>query len=175
MNCTIIKNEKLKILVCILQLKAQESKKTLKNNSTMTEDINQIDPVFTNNKVQGSAEYFTGTVWISPVLSKDKNNDFSIGNVMFEPQARTHWHTHPRGQVLLILAGKGFYQEEGKPARPISKGDIVNIPAHVNHWHGAAPDSKFVHIAITNYVEVVNVVWGKPVTDEEYKAAIKEQ
>lgn len=164
------------LIIISFQMKAQDSSKLPEgNNTAMTNTKKIIDPIFTNNKVQGAADYFTGIVWVSPMLAKDENNDFSMGNVMFEPKARSHWHTHPRGQVLLVLAGNGFYQEEGKPAHSISKGDIVNIPAHVNHWHGASPDSKFVHIAVTNYVDEVNVVWGKPVTDEGYKTAVGEK
>ncbi len=117
---------------------------------------------------QGSPDWFTGTVWVTPLLAKDKNNDFSIGNVVFEPGARTHWHTHPRGQVLLVTQGNGFYQEQGKPARSLKKGDVVNIPENTVHWHGASANSLLAHIAITNYKGSENVSWLKPVTDQEY-------
>lgn len=117
---------------------------------------------------QGSPDWFTGTVWVTPLLAKDKNNDFSIGNVVFEPGARTHWHTHPRGQVLLVTEGNGFYQEQGKPARSLKKGDVVNIPENTVHWHGASANSLLAHIAITNYKGSENVSWLKPVTDQEY-------
>src|SRR4051812_44132161 len=65
-------------------------------------------------------DWFTGTVFITPLVARDKNNDFTAGAVAFEPGARTHWHTHPKGQVLLVIEGEGFYQEKGKPARPIT-------------------------------------------------------
>lgn len=117
---------------------------------------------------QGSPDWFTGTVRVTPLLAKDKNNDFSIGNVVFEPGARTHWHTHPRGQVLLVTEGNGFYQEQGKPARSLKKGDVVNIPENTVHWHGASANSLLAHIAITNYKGSENVSWLKPVTDQEY-------
>jgi 4-carboxymuconolactone decarboxylase len=117
---------------------------------------------------QGSPDWFTGTVWVTPLLAKDKNNDFSIGNVVFEPDARTHWHTHPRGQVLLVTEGNGFYQEQGKPARSLKKGDVMNIPENTVHWHGASANSLLAHIAITNYKGSENVSWLKPVTDHEY-------
>lgn len=116
-----------------------------------------------------SSEWFSGNAFLMPLLAKDKNNDFSMGNVTFEPNARTHWHTHPRGQVLLITEGEGWYQEKGKPAQLIRKGDVINIPEDVEHWHGASANSNMVHIAITNYQEDVNVIWMAPVTDEEYK------
>ena len=120
-----------------------------------------------------SNEWFTGNAFLQPLLAKDKNNEFALGSVTFEPGARTHWHTHPRGQVLVITEGEGFYQEEGKPAQVLKKGDVVNIPENIVHWHGASANSQFVHIAITNYKGDKNVVWLKPVTDEEYKAVNK--
>jgi quercetin dioxygenase-like cupin family protein len=118
-----------------------------------------------------SKEWFSGSAYISPLVAKDKNNDFSAGSVTFEPKARTNWHTHPRGQVLLVIEGNGYYQEKGKPARAIKKGDVVNIPENTEHWHGASPDSKMVHIAITNYKNDVQVTWLQPVTDNEYNQA----
>ena len=78
-----------------------------------------------------------------------------------------------QGQVLLVTEGQGFYQEKGKPARPLKKGDVVNIPENVEHWHGASAQNKLVHIAITNYKRDENVVWLKPVTDKEYEEVNK--
>jgi quercetin dioxygenase-like cupin family protein len=118
-------------------------------------------------------EWFSGSAFITPLVAKDKNNDFSAGSVTFEPEARTNWHIHPKGQVLIVIEGEGFYQEKGKPAQHIKKGNVVNIPANVEHWHGAAATSKLVHIAITNYKEDELVTWLQPVTDEEYKDAEK--
>lgn len=120
-----------------------------------------------------SNQWFTGNAFLKPLVAKDKNNDFALGSVTFEPGARTIWHTHPRGQVLIVTEGEGFYQEKGKPAQALKKGDVVNIPENTEHWHGASPKSTFVHIAITNYKGAENVVWLKPVTDEEYNSAIK--
>src|SRR5882762_9620239 len=93
-------------------------------------------------------DYFTGHAFLHPLLAKDKNNEFALGSVTFEPGARTIWHSHPKGQVLIVTEGEGFYQERGKPARRIKKGDIVNIPENVEHWHGATSTRKMVHIAI---------------------------
>ena len=117
--------------------------------------------------------YFTGQAYLSPLLARDKNNEFAMGNVTFEAGARTNWHTHPKGQVLIVTEGEGWYQEKGKPAQAIKKGDVVNIPESVEHWHGAAAQSKMVHIAITNFKGEENVVWLKPVTDEEYNEVNK--
>lgn len=112
--------------------------------------------------------YFTGNAYLNPLLARDKNNDFAMGNVTFEPGARTNWHTHPKGQVLIVTEGEGFYQEKGKPAQRIRKGDVVTIPEQVEHWHGASATHHLVHIAITNYQGESNVVWLEPVSEEEY-------
>ncbi|MEO8404531.1 MAG: cupin domain-containing protein [Chitinophagaceae bacterium] len=112
--------------------------------------------------------YFTGDAYLTLLLARDKNNDFAIGNVTFEPGARTNWHTHPKGQVLVITEGKGFYQEKGKPAQHIHKGEVINIPENTEHWHGASADSSMVHLAITNFKGDENVVWLQPVSDADY-------
>lgn len=111
---------------------------------------------------------FTGDAYATRLLGSDKNNDYNIGVVTFNPAARTNWHTHPKGQVLIVISGKGYYQERGKPARQLTKGDVVNIPEDTEHWHGAAPDSEFTHIAISNVKDGQTVTWLGPVTDEEY-------
>jgi len=115
-----------------------------------------------------SNEWFTGEAFLSRLVAQDSNNNFSAGAVTFEPGARTNWHTHPKGQVLIVIEGNGFYQEKGKPAKAIKKGDVVNIPADVEHWHGATANSQMVHIAITNYKDDVQVTWLQPVSDEQY-------
>lgn len=121
-----------------------------------------------------SSDWFSGDAFLKPLLAKDKNNDFVLGSVTFEPGARTHWHTHPKGQVLIVTEEDGLYQERGKPAQRIKKGDVVNIPENVEHWHGATAASEMVHIAITNYLGEKNVTWLKPVTDEEFAEANKQ-
>jgi quercetin dioxygenase-like cupin family protein len=117
--------------------------------------------------------YFTGEAFLRPLLARDKNNDFVIGNVSFQAGARTNWHTHPKGQVLLITDGEGLYQEIEKPARQIKKGDVVSIPENIKHWHGASAHSSMTHIAITNYKGEENVVWLQPVSEQEYNSANK--
>lgn len=116
-------------------------------------------------------EWFTGNSFIHPLVAKDKNNEFSAGVVTFEPKARTVWHTHPKGQVLIVITGAGLYQEKGQPARQLKQGDVVNIPENTEHWHGATADSPMAHIAITNFKEEVQVTWLQPVTDDEYREA----
>lgn len=118
--------------------------------------------------------YFTGEAFLKPLLSRDANNDFAVGSVTFEAGARTNWHTHPKGQVLIVTEGKGWYQEKGKSAQAITKGDVINIPENIEHWHGASAANKMSHIAITNYKGDENAVWLTPVTDEEYAVANKQ-
>lgn len=119
------------------------------------------------------ADYFTGTPWVQILVPKDETGTYSIGSVTFEPQARTNWHTHPAGQILLVTDGEGFYQEKGEPARPIKKGNVVNIPSGIEHWHGAAANHRLVHIAISNFKNESNVTWLAPVTNEEYNQVTK--
>lgn len=140
-----------------------------KNQNIMTTQETSIFP-------KGNAapkDWFTGEAFIHPLLAKDKTNDFALGSVTFEPEARTLWHTHPKGQVLIVTEGKGWYQEKGKPAQMIKKGDVINIPENVEHWHGASANTKMIHIAITNYQGEENVTWLKPVTDTEYQEVNK--
>lgn len=130
----------------------------------MAKEYQNIFP--TGNKVPPA--YFTGNAYLTMLLQNDKNNEFSIGNVTFEPGARTNWHTHPKGQVLIVIEGEGFYQEKGKPAQRIKKGDVINIPDGVEHWHGATATTGMVHLAITNVLNEQGVVWLQPVSEEEY-------
>ena len=94
----------------------------------------------------------------------------SIGMGTFEPGARTAWHRHPGGQILLVTEGKGYYQERGKPIRTMQKGDVMKCLPGTEHWHGASPDSKLTHIAIGSNVDKGGAVWLRGVTDQEYKS-----
>ena len=115
------------------------------------------------------ARYFDGQSWLN-MLSLEQ---VSIGNVSFEPGCRNHWHIHHAkkggGQILLVTAGRGYYQEWGKPARELHPGDVVNIPPEVKHWHGAAPDSAFQHLAIEVPGEETSNEWCEAVEKAEYQ------
>ncbi|MDR1500572.1 MAG: cupin domain-containing protein, partial [Tannerellaceae bacterium] len=114
-------------------------------------------------------DWFSGVAWLFPLVNTtDTEGFYAIGQVTFAAGGRTFWHTHPAGQILLCTDGKGWYQERGKPAQALTKGDVVIIPKDVEHWHGAAADNPFVHIAVTNYRDGSGVTWLNPVTDEEY-------
>jgi len=114
------------------------------------------------------AEYFTGTVWVKLLVPNDQTLNTQIGNVVFEPGARNNWHTHPGGQILIVTAGVGYYQEKGNLIQIIRKGDVVTIAPDLEHWHGASPDSEFTHIAVNPNTQKGIVVWLQRVTDEEY-------
>ena len=113
-------------------------------------------------------DYFIGTAWLEMLVPKDSTFNCSIGNVTFEPGARNNWHKHPGGQILLVTGGKGYFQEEGRPVQVIQEGDVVKIRPDEKHWHGAAPDSWLVHIAIIANAPKGDAEWLEPVTDEEY-------
>jgi quercetin dioxygenase-like cupin family protein len=91
-----------------------------------------------------------------------------IGNVTFEPGARTNWHSHPGGQILLATNGSGYYQEHGRPIQLLRTGDVVEIGPSVVHWHGATPSGEFTHVAVVTNSLGGSTVWLQPVTDEEY-------
>jgi quercetin dioxygenase-like cupin family protein len=114
------------------------------------------------------SRYFVGTAYLSMLVARDNEFNCPIGNVTFEPGARNNWHKHPGGQILLITGGRGYYQEEGKHAQELHPGDVVKITPNVKHWHGAAPDSWFVHLSIETNVNAGSPEWLEPVTDEEY-------
>ena len=118
------------------------------------------------------SDYFTGVVWVKTLVPANEQTDCVVSDVTFEPGARNNWHTHPNGQILLATAGAGYYQEQGKPIQRLRVGEAVNIAPNVVHWHGATPDSRFTHIAINpNVSKGGAVVWGHPVTDDEYDSA----
>lgn len=111
------------------------------------------------------AQYFIGQSWLKMLTTRG----VSIANVTFEPKCRNNWHIHHKGgQILLCTAGRGYYQEFGKPARELRPGDVVEIPPEVKHWHGAAPDSFFAHLAVEIPAEGGCTEWLEPVSDEEY-------
>ena len=115
-----------------------------------------------------NSENFTGTVYLKMLITNDKGNPVTVGNVTFEAGARTNWHLHPAGQILLVTDGTGYYQEKGKPKKIVRKGDVIKCLANVEHWHGASVDSHFSHLAISNN-DKGSVVWLLPVSDEVYK------
>lgn len=118
---------------------------------------------------------FTGDAWVSMMVTPDSvnNYDCAVYNVTFAPGTRNYWHVHSVGQILLCTVGTGYYQERGKAIRILHPGDVVNIPAHVEHWHGAAPNSQFTHVGITPRASENSTKWLEPVSDADYNSAKK--
>ena len=117
-------------------------------------------------KNEAFAKYFIGQSYLN-MLTTER---VPIGNVTFEPGCRNNWHIHHKGgQILLVTAGRGYYQEWGKEARELKSGDVVNIPPEVKHWHGAAPDEWFQHLAVEVPAEGASNEWLGPVSDEDYR------
>lgn len=111
------------------------------------------------------ARYFTGNSYLQMLTSEG----VTIANVTFEPGCRNFWHIHHKGgQILLVTEGRGWYQEWGKPAQALKPGDVVTIPAGVKHWHGAARDSWFAHLAVAVPAEGASNEWLEQVSDQEY-------
>ena len=114
------------------------------------------------------AAYFSGRSHLAPLAEV---GGVSASNVTFEPGCRNNWHVHHGGgQILLVTGGRGYYQEWGEPARELAPGDAVSIPPEAKHWHGAAPDSWFSHVAVSVPAEGAWSEWLEPMGEEEYGA-----
>lgn len=117
------------------------------------------------------ARYFIGRSYLNP-LTKPQDG-LALSNVTFEPGCRNNWHIHEAdkggGQILVCVAGRGYYQEWGKEPQKLHHGDVINIMPGVKHWHGAAPDSWFSHLAVEVPGENCRSQWSEPVSEEEYQ------
>ena len=131
------------------------------------EYLSKIIPVGTPNNIAG--EHFTGKSFLYPLSTEQ----VGVYNVTFEPGSYNEWHIHHAsrggGQILIVISGRGYYQEEGKTAQELTPGDVVNIPANVKHWHGAAKDSWLQHIAIEVPGEETSTTWLGFLPAEEYE------
>lgn len=140
------------------------------NDSTQTtQSESQTSPVFAKGE-KITNDNFVGTTWLNYLAEVDTVHNVNIGLVTFEPGARTNWHYHKGGQILLVTEGKGLYQEKGKPVEIIEMGQVVKCPPNIEHWHGATLTESMTHIAIGTNTNIGGAVWLKPVTDEEYNA-----
>lgn len=118
----------------------------------------------------GFSQYFSGKSYLAP-LTTDKRLNAPAFNVTFEPGCRNNWHKHSGGQLLIAVGGVGYYQERGKAARRLAPGDVVEVPPDVEHWHGAAPDSWFSHLAVECNPGTNQNTWLEVVSDTDYQAA----
>lgn len=142
------------------------------NNQKIEETKQQNGLVFPKGEKIINAN-FIGTAYLQKLIDADSLNAISVGNVTFEPGARSKWHTHPAGQILLAIDGVGYYQEKGQPKKILRKGDAIKCPPDVPHWHGASADTAFAQVAITGR-EKGETVWLEAVTDEEYNDVSKD-
>ena len=130
----------------------------------------QINRAGEQPSAAGPSEFFTGRVRVDPVWPANEDINASGGMVTFEPGARSAWHTHPKGQRLVVMSGVGLTQEWGKAVQEIRPGDVVWCPPGVKHWHGAAPTTAMSHLAVTGTVDGKNVEWMEKVSDAQYNA-----
>jgi quercetin dioxygenase-like cupin family protein len=119
---------------------------------------------------RGPAATFTGVVYVATLVKDDPTFNCASSNVTFTPGARSHWHKHAAGQILLVTDGVGYYQEKGQPIRRLRKGEVVQAQPGVEHWHGASPKQSMTHISLNVNTEKGIVDWGRPVTDQEYNS-----
>lgn len=129
-----------------------------------------VSPNGSRPSAKGAPQNFTGSVIVDPLYGSNETTTSTGGLVTFEPGARSAWHTHPAGQVLIVTSGTGWVQEEGGRKREIKPGDVVWTPPGVKHWHGGTATSAMSHIAITNMAAGRNVEWMEHVADEQFLA-----
>ena len=144
------------------------------NAQDMKTEVPKISDFPVGEENTGYAQYFTGKSWLAP-LTTSKELNVPMSNVTFEPGCRNNWHSHTGGQLLIAVGGVGYYQERGKAARRLLPGDVVEIAPNVEHWHGAAPDSWFSHLAIACNPQTNQNTWLEVVNDEEYAEAVKDR
>jgi len=128
----------------------------------------EVFPAGSRPSAQGPDATFTGSVIVDTLYMNDEHTGNSGHLVNFEPGARSAWHTHPAGQVLIVTSGAGWVQDEGGEKRHIKPGDVVWTPPGVKHWHGATDTTRVSHIAVTNVRDAKAVDWMEKVTDEQY-------
>ena len=144
------------------------------NAQDMKTEVPKISDFPVGEENTGYAQYFTGKSWLAS-LTTSKELNVPMSNVTFEPGCRNNWHNHTGGQLLIAVGGVGYYQERGKVARRLLPGDVVEIAPNVEHWHGAAPDSWFSHLAIACNPQTNQNTWLEVVNDEEYAEAVKDR
>ena len=134
-----------------------------------TAESMRIFPNGTRPSARGPAATFTGAVRVDPQFAAPEQTPLSAGLVTFEPGARSAWHTHPAGQMLIVSSGAGWVQEWNGPKREIKPGDVVWTPAGVKHWHGGTATTGMSHFAIQEAVNGKGVDWLEKVSDEQFE------
>lgn len=128
----------------------------------------EISPNSSRPTTKGAAEFFTGSVDVEPLFRANEHMHATGGHVSFERGARSAWHMHPAGQILIVTSGTGWVQEEGGQKREMKTGDVIWTPPGVKHWHGATTSDSMSHIAITNMLDGKNTEWMEKVDDTQY-------
>ena len=160
------------LTLCLL---AWTSAQTNQTGSSMDQQTIKITRNGTLMSQQGPAENFTGLVSVQYLVQPKSPARTSSALVTFQPGARTAWHTHPLGQVLIVTAGTGRVQRWGDPVDEIRQGDVIWIPPGQKHWHGASPTSAMSHIAIVEALDGKSVDWMEKVSDQQYSAQVRAQ
>lgn len=130
-------------------------------------EMKEVEAIFPKGQ-QGPSDLFTGVAYNYNLVPNDSIYTTLAGNVYFEPGARSNWHTHPGGQILIITAGVGYHQIEGESIQTIKKGDVIQCPPNTKHWHGASEDVGLQQIYVVPNTEKGIVDWMEPVTDQQY-------
>lgn len=138
-----------------------------KSQERLISDRNELGQIFPKGE-KGSSKTFTGNAYNIGLVDADSTLTTAVGNVYFEPGARSNWHSHSAGQILIITDGVGYHQIEGQPIEIIKKGSVVKCPPNVRHWHGASADVGLQQLYIVPNTEKGIVNWEEAVTDEQY-------
>lgn len=152
-------------IVLVLIQGCRQKEETVETDKVV--DIQKVEAIFPKGQ-KGPAEFFTGSAYNYGLVPMDSTLTTLVGNVYFEPGARSNWHTHPAGQILIITDGEGYHQIEGKAKEILKKGSVVQCPPNAKHWHGASPDKGMQQIYIVPNTEKGIVNWMEAVTDEQY-------
>lgn len=155
----------LALIICVVAMACNNNQ----NKEKMKNTNQELEAIFPKGEV-GSKDFFTGSAYPTALVDSDTTYNTLVGNVYFEPGARSNWHSHPAGQILIITDGVGYHQIEGKPVEIIKKGSVVKCPPNVRHWHGASPDVGLQQLYIIPNTEKGIVNWNEAVTDEVYKS-----
>ena len=153
----------LTIIITTIFMSCNQNKEKMENTKK------ELEIIFPKGE-KGSKDFFTGNAYPTSLVESDSVYNSLIGNVYFEPGARSNWHSHPSGQILIITDGVGYHQIEGKPIEIIKKGDVIKCPPNVRHWHGASADVGLQQLYVIPDTEKGIVKWNEAVTDEQYSA-----
>jgi quercetin dioxygenase-like cupin family protein len=153
----------LPLIICVVAIACNNNQ----NQEKMKTDRKELTAIFPKGE-KGSKDLFTGNVYNIGLVDADSVFTTAVGNVYFEPGARSNWHSHPSGQILIITDGVGFHQIEGQPVEIIKKGSVVRCPPNVRHWHGASVEVGLQQLYIVPNTEKGIVNWNEAVTGEQY-------